>query len=137
MSKKRTFSKVINEIFNDIKGAEESQWKKLFSLAKNFHHFQEGYIAARGDNPKWEKKFLEKMIKSAVKPAHWFFIAQSSKEGTPPWNVAVEKLLQNAREGESIENRWREVGAILPKNHPLMKEVKTRLSAIRNIKKNS
>ncbi|MFA6184306.1 MAG: hypothetical protein WC682_04360 [Parcubacteria group bacterium] len=134
MAKKRTYSTVLNEILIDLKNVHDYQWKELFSLSKGFHHFSEGLVFARGDYPRWEKKFFEKMVETATIPSHWLSIAHSAERYSPEWNNAVDKLLQDARV-MNIANRWINIRLILPPNHACMKEVRSKISDLRNARK--
>lgn len=135
MRKKRTYTRVINEMLTNLKKSTDSQWAELFFLATNFHQFCEGYVFARGGFPRWEKKFFQKMVETATKPSHWFSVAISAEKNSFPWNNAIEKLLANARQGENILNRWKNLRLLLPKDHCHMKEVRNKISVIKKARK--
>ena len=83
MAKKRKWMDVYREMMDDPRNSPDSKWEELLSLSKGFHHFREGNRLARGYCPKWEKKFLKKMIETAENAGQWYSVVWTKLSSMP------------------------------------------------------
>jgi hypothetical protein len=134
---KRTRWIVRNEILVSTKGeVSDELWTELLINSKSFLEFRDNWDSADiHNNEKWRVIFMGRMRRVASRKGDWKSIVEKSKKFSPEWSEGIWRIYKNAVAGGSVRSRWTELGQILPKGHPLRKEVKKNINRVNEEKK--
>lgn len=119
------------------KGEEVSDncWKDLSEASSTFFHFEDDHHwAVRHGNEKWQKIFLDEMIKRPKKLGHFRTIARKTPEGSAEWENAIQKAYAITKKGEVLD-QWIQLRDLLPEGHELELEAFRMVSKIRSAKR--